>query len=327
VKKNTGKDLLLPALTAVVVIILLLPLQFTGSRQMILFERIFPGGGYLQIAAIALFAATMEYNMLIPERSGWWRRFSWSLFSAIFFLQLILGIAVDKIFLMTGELHLPVPALIISGPLYRGELSVMTLIFLSAVVLSGPAWCSKYCYFGAIDSAFAGRRGYFSPKHNTLALKNSFLILAIAVALLLRLTGAGHEVALAAGIATGITGLVIMILISGRRHKMIHCSVWCPVGTLVNYLKHINPFRLKIENSCTGCMRCTAICRYNALTKDDIANLKPGITCTLCGDCLSECRHSSISYRFPGLGATNARRLYITITVVIYSLVLAMARI
>lgn len=310
-----------------IVILLLLPLQYTGGKPMLLLERIFNGGGYLQIFAIALFAALMEYNMLIPERSGWWRRFSWSLFSVIFFLQLILGIAVDKIFLMTGELHLPVPALIISGPLYRGELSVMTLIFLSAIILSGPAWCSQYCYFGAVDSAFAGKNGQSHPIRNSLALKNSFLILAIAVALLLRIIGAGKGVALTAGIVTGITGLGIIAFISRRRGKMIHCTVWCPVGTLVNYLKYINPFRMRIEETCTTCMRCTSVCRYDALTANDIANLKPGITCTLCGDCLSACRHSSITYRFPGLQAETARILYITITVVIYSLVLAMARI
>jgi len=321
------RKFLLSVLTGIIVILLLIPLQFTGSRPMLLMERVFNGGGYLQIFIIAVFAAVMEYNMLIPERSGWWRRFSWSLFSVVFFLQLILGIAVDNTFLMTGELHLPVPALIISGPLYRGELSVMTLIFLSAVVLSGPAWCSQYCYFGAIDSASAGRNGRSAPIRHFMALKNSFLILAIAVALLLRISGAGRETALIAGIVTGITGLVIIVFISRRRGKMIHCTVWCPVGTLVNYLKFINPFKMRIEESCTGCMKCTMVCRYDALTSADIANLKPGITCTLCGDCLSACRHSSIIYRFPGLKAETARYTYITITVVLYSLVLAMARI
>ncbi len=309
------------------VIILLLPLQFTGGRPMLLLERLFSGGGYLQIAVVAIFAAVMEYNMLMPERSGWWRRFSWSLFSALFFLQLLLGLAVDRLFLMTGDLHLPVPALIISGPLYRGELSVMTLIFLSAVLLSGPAWCSQYCYFGAIDSAFAGKRSRSSPPRNRLALKNSFLILAIAIALLLRITGAGHGTALTAGVITGITGLGVIYFATRNSKKMIHCTVWCPVGTLVSYLKRINPFRMRIEESCTSCMLCSAVCRYDALTPADISNLKPGITCTLCGDCLSACRHSSITYRIAGLKPESARRLYVTVTVVIYSLVLALARV
>lgn len=317
----------LPALTGIIVVMLLLPLQFAGERPMLLFERLFAGGGYIQIAAIAFFAAVLCSNMLQPERSGRWRRISWSLFSAVFFLQLILGIAVDKIFLMTGDLHLPVPALIISGPLYRGELSVMTLIFLSAVLLSGPAWCSQYCYFGAIDSAFAGKGTASSPVRNRLAMKNSFLFLSIAAALLLRVAGAGQAMALTAGVATGIAGLIIIAVISRRKGKMIHCTVWCPVGTLVSYLKYINPFRMKIEESCTSCMRCTSICRYDALRREDIAKRRPGMTCTLCGDCVTTCKFSSITYRFPGLGPDTARKLYVTVTVVIYSLVLAMARI
>lgn len=321
------KRYLLPALTGLIVVLLLLPLQFAAERPMLLLERLFRGGGYLQIAGIAIFASVMEYNMLMPSRSGWWRRFSWSLFSAVFFLQLTLGLFADKLFLMTGELHLPVPALIISGPLYRGELSVMTLIFLSAVLLSGPAWCSQYCYFGAIDSAVAGKKAPSRPAGHRLALKNSFLILAIAVALLLRISGAGQGFALAAGIGTGVTGILIILLISRRRGKMIHCTVWCPVGTLVSYVKHINPFRMRIESTCISCQLCSSVCRYDALSPDDIARLRPGLTCTLCGDCLAACRHNSITYRFPGVKPDTARKMYITVTVIIYSLVLAMARI
>ncbi len=314
-------------LTGTIVVMLLLPLQFTGRRPMLVLERLFAGGGYLQIAAVASFAGLMEFNMLLPERQGWWRRFSWTLFSVVFFLQLILGLAVDRLFLMTGKLHLPVPALIISGPIYRGELSVMTLIFLSAILLSGPAWCSQYCYFGAIDSALAGPKSRSWSPRRRMALKNSFLFIAIAAALLLRFTGAGRDIALWAGIATGLTGIIIMATLSRRKGKMVHCTVWCPAGTLVSYLKRINPFRLVIEPGCTGCMRCTPVCRYDALSAADIANLKPGITCTLCGDCVAACHHSSISYRFAGLRPETARRLYITVTVIIFSLVLAMARI
>jgi polyferredoxin len=321
------REYILPVVTGTIVVLLLLPLQFTGSRPLLLMERLFHGGGFIQAGAVAIFASVIEYNMLIPRRSGWWRRFTWSFFSVIFFMQLILGIAVDNIFLMTGDLHLPVPALIIAGPVYRGELSVMTLIFLSAVLLSGPAWCSQYCYFGAIDSAFAGKKGLSTPVNNRLALKNSLLVLSVAIALLLRLTGAGRGVALTAGITAGITGVIIIVLVSRRRKKMIHCTLWCPVGTLVSYIRHINPFRMRIDNTCTGCMKCSTACRYDALTPADIANLRPGITCTLCGDCLSTCRYSSITYRLPGMNPENARKTYITITVIIYSLVLALARI
>lgn len=317
----------LPLLTAVIVILILLPVQIITDPPLLLLERLFAGGGFLQIALVSAFAFILEYNMLIPGRSGWWRRFSWSLYSAIFFLQLGLGIVVDRVFLLSGNLHLPVPAMIISGPLYRGSFSVMTLIFLGAILLSGPAWCSQFCYFGAIDSAVAGGRQVMRPVRNRMALKNSFLLLSIAVALLLRMSGAGAETALVAGIITGIAGLLVILFLSHSRKKMIHCTVWCPVGTLTNYLKYINPFRLRIRNDCTQCMRCSAVCRYDALGINDIQRLKPGITCTLCGDCLTSCRSESIYYHFPGMKPSSARKMYITVTVILFSMVLALGRI
>jgi len=325
--KTHLSGLTLPLTGALAVVIILFPLQFIDGTPMLLAERLIKGGGYFQIMIIALFAFFMVKNMLNPQKTGWWRRFSWTLFSAVFFGQLLLGIFVDRIFLMTGDLHLPVPAMIISGPVYRGELSVMTLIFLSAVVLSGPAWCSQYCYFGAIDSAFAGRKTASKKRRYRMTLKFTFLFLAAAVALLLRLAGAERDTALIAGAITGGAGLIIIFIWSRSTGKMIHCSVWCPVGTLVCYLKYINPFRMKIKEGCSRCMKCSSSCRYDALAREDILALKPGVTCTLCGDCITTCHSSSIIYTFPGMKPLNARRFYITLTVVIYSLVLAMARI
>ena len=51
-----------------------------------------------------------------------------------------------------GEMHLPVPALILAGPLYRGEGFFMLFLFLSTVLIVGPAWCSWLCYVGAWDN-------------------------------------------------------------------------------------------------------------------------------------------------------------------------------
>lgn len=317
----------LPLLAAAIVILILLPVQIITDPPLLLLERLFPGGGFLQIALVAAFGFILEYNMLIPGKSAWWRRFSWSLYSAVFFLQLVLGIVVDRVFLMSGNLHLPVPAMIISGPVYRGSFSVMTLIFLGAILLSGPAWCSQFCYFGAIDSAVTGGKQAGTPVRNRMAMKNTFLLLAVAVALILRVSGAGADVALAAGIITGVAGLLIIFFFSRTRKKMIHCTVWCPVGTLTGYLKFINPFRIRIRNDCTQCMRCSTVCRYDALGRNDILRLKPGITCTLCGDCLTTCRSESIHYHFPGMKPSTARKMYITVTVILFSMVLALGRI
>jgi len=96
-----------------------------------------------------------------PVKVHSWRRVTWIAFSIVFFTQLGIGLAGDQRFLMTGKLHLPVPMMILGGPIYRGNMSVMTILFISTVVLSGPAWCSHLCYIGAWDglAATARRRG------------------------------------------------------------------------------------------------------------------------------------------------------------------------
>jgi len=86
-----------------------------------------------------------------------------------------------------GKLHLPVPAMILAGPVYRGEMSVMTILFLTTVVLSGPAWCSHICYFGGMDNHFASRKkpGRQQLK-NKRRIKHTVLFLIIVAALFLK---------------------------------------------------------------------------------------------------------------------------------------------
>lgn len=64
-----------------------------------------------------------------------WRTRARLLFSIVFFGQL-LGILVNPVFLMTGKQHLPVPAIILAGPLYRLEGLFMPILFLSTLLLA-----------------------------------------------------------------------------------------------------------------------------------------------------------------------------------------------
>jgi polyferredoxin len=125
----------------------------------------------------------------------------------------------------------------------------------------------------------------------------------------------------------GIVGVLVMILISARQKKMVHCALYCPIGTLVNIMKPVNPFRLYIDDNCNLCMKCTSFCKYDALNPANVKNKKPNYSCTLCGDCLSACRDNSIKYRFYGLKPQNARLLYLFLTISIHAVFLALARI
>jgi ferredoxin len=126
----------------------------------------------------------------------------------------------------------------------------------------------------------------------------------------------------------GIVGLGIILLISRKEGRMVHCTAFCPIGTIVNLARFINPFRMYIEEgSCTDCLACARTCKYDALNTADIASRKPGMTCTLCGDCVSSCHTESIKYRFLKLSPDASRNLYLLITISLHASTMALARI
>jgi polyferredoxin len=147
------------------------------------------------------------------------------------------------------------------------------------------------------------------------------------MAIILRWLNVSMLLATIIAVAFGLTGISIMILISVKRKKMVHCVMYCPVGTVVNIFKHVNPFRMYIDQSCTLCMHCTKFCKYDALNPVDIRNSKPSITCTLCGDCLAGCHHNSIKYKFLNMKPENARNLYLILTISLHAACIALARI
>jgi len=310
-----------------IVSLLLAIIYLKTNNQIIIIERFFPHVVWLEIILIAFYAAFLIHKMKDPQNVPIWRQRSWFLFSVVFFAQLILGVIGFEKFLMTGELHLPVPAMILSGPIFRGEASFMTFLFLSTIILSGPTWCSHLCYFGAVDGMFAKGKTNKKKIRNKFNFKHSILILVIGLTILLRLINIQIVYAVFFSAFFGITGILVIVFLSKKSKKMIHCTVYCPIGTLVSYLKYINPFRMRIENTCTMCTNCIPLCKYDALNIEDLKNKKPGISCTLCGDCLSSCSVHSIQYKFLGLSATKARNLYLIISICLHAVFLALAKI
>lgn len=325
---NKRVPLRLPLAVFFLILLLLVPVQLKVANPMLLLERFIPGAGWIEILFIGLYGALVAYHMQDQSKVQVWRRYTWLAFSVVFFSQLLLGLFGFEKFLMTGKLHLPIPMMILAGPIYRGQLSVMTILFVSTLILSGPAWCSHLCYFGAIDSLAAKGRTHRKPLRNKWALKSTVLLLVVAAALALRWMKipALHSTVLAIGF--GVIGLGLILLVSRREGRMVHCTAYCPIGTMVNLGRFINPLRLRIDrDSCTACMACTSKCKYDALNAKDIAARKPALTCTLCGDCLSSCHAGSLQYRFPGLSSLQARQLFLLISISLHAATMALARI
>lgn len=307
--------------------IILSIIQIVVNNPLLLLERFVKYGGWIEIPFIAFYGAFLVYKMQDPKESPRWRIRSWTIFTIVFFSQLILGLIGFDNFLMTGKLHLPIPVMIISGPIFRGELSLMVFLLLSTIILSGPAWCSQLCYMGAIDGMLANKKKQNKKIKSKLALKSTMLFLVIIVTLILRWFNVSLLISTITAISFGVIGIGIMIFLSGRRGSMIHCVLYCPVGTVVSLLKYVNPFRMEISDMCTMCMKCTPVCRYDALNVEDIKKGKPAYSCTFCGDCLAECKPNAIKYKLFNLSPTASRNAYLIITISLHAIFLAVARI
>lgn len=301
--------------------------QLKPDTPFILFERFLPGGGWLSIFWLSVYGAWVSGKILDPDVSARWRLLTWSFFSIVFFLQFAIGIFGVESFLMTGDLHLPVPALIVAGPIFRGERFFMPILFCATLVLAGPAWCSYLCYIGSWDLASSRLEKKPGPlpywrRHMRMAI----LAVTILSAWIMREAGVpGVNAAWIAG-GFGLIGVGVTVFWSRRAGVMVHCTSYCPIGFLAVTFGKINPFRIRINEDCNDCGGCSRACRYDALSADDIKRRRPGGSCTLCGDCVGKCKPGSIDYRFPGLDPSQARTLFVVLVVVLHAVFLGVAR-
>ncbi len=295
---------------------------------LLILDRFFPGAGWLEVILLSVYALIVTDNILDPKKTALWRKRIWLLFSIVFFSQLTLGIIGYKIFLMSGELHFPIPALIFAGPLYRGEGIFMPILFFSTVALIGPAWCSYICYFGSCDNKIA-----MGKKKSTILpvwrqpLRIILTVIFFGGAYIMRLAGVPLTAAIVVAIIFVLIVFGIIMFFSRKTGTMVHCVTYCPIGLAATYFGRLNPFRIKINDDCTNCMKCTVSCRYDSLSKLDVQNRKPNISCTLCGDCMGVCDSNALEYRFLKMKPENARYLFFVLTISLHAVVLGLARI
>ncbi|MDZ7265644.1 MAG: 4Fe-4S binding protein [candidate division KSB1 bacterium] len=323
-----GQSDKISAIVFLLTILLLSIVQIKVANPLILLERLIPRFGWIEVFALALYARWIAEKMLDPFQSARWRQRIWLGFSIVFFSQLILGLFGLEKFLMTGRLHLPVPAMIVAGPLFRGERFFMPILFVSTVLLVGPAWCSHLCYIGAWDNLAASRRevsrDFFKGRRRMQA---GMLIFIVIVTLILKWLGVSMTIASLLGLIFGLIGIGFMVFWSRKKGVMTHCLTYCPIGIVATWLGKLNPFRIRIKDGCTKCRACTSVCRYDALQLDDIVKHRPASSCTLCGDCIGSCKGRFLEYRFLNWNGDTARRLFLVLIVVIHAVFLGVARI
>lgn len=301
-------------------------------------DRLLPAGqgwGWLFIGGMAWYAGWLAEALWTPEAHRRLRPRIWAAFSFVFFGQLALGLAGWEDFLMTGTLHWPVPALIVAGPIYRGEGIFMLLLFASTVAMLGPAWCSHLCYIGAWDDAASRTFRLSSARMHAQKIepgrwlwwgRGGTLLFVVLAALGLRAAGASPWVASCAAGLFGLVGVGVMLKYSPRWGRMAHCSAYCPVGLVGNLLGRLSPWRVRISPDCSQCGRCAKACRYGALENKRLRRGRPGLSCTACGDCMSACAQGHIHYTFAKMPPASSRALFLVLAASLHAVFLAVAR-
>ena len=291
------------------------------APHLLLMHRLLPGFGALQALAAGLWSAGVCSRLLRRDAAGRTRMFVWRLFSVVFFVQFALAMAGWPLFAMTGNMHIPVPGVIVAGALYRGTAGFMPVLFLVCVLLVGAAWCSHLCYFGSWDArAAAGAR----PVPHPGPLRRRALSLAVVVCgtLILHFF-APFSAAVAGGIALGLLMLPVSVFVSRRKGYAAYCTLICPLGLLACLAGRISPWRIRRTSSCTGCGACLRVCRYGALDRQRLEAGSPGLSCTLCRDCLNTCAHGGLAVTCFCRGAGGrAERVFVVMVSALHALFL-----
>lgn len=322
------KKYFLPVLSSLLVSIIIIPVFInveTNGKSMLLFQRFWKYGGFVEIVLLIAYAFTLTKLMLSNQKKA--RNLSWTFFSIVFFSQLLAGLLFCDKCLMTGKLHLPIPAIIIAGPIFRFEIGFMTILFLSTLLISGPAWCSQLCYFGAIENIFVKRKSKKTYSNNFRSRLTIFVIF-VSIVLVLRLLKLNSLYATIIAICFAFGSLFVIVFFSIPKGKMFHCTYYCPVGFIVSFYSKLYPIKININNNCDNCGKCVSLCKYSSINFDENQKkMKTTFGCTNCGDCIDVCHSNAISYNFYNNQLSNYKNIWIILSVVIHTVFIAFARI
>ena len=296
----------------------------------LLLERFFPKWGGVEIFFAACYGSFVAGLLADDRKARKVRPRLWMAFTCIFFVQFALGLLGVGQMLLTGKFHVPVPAFIIYGTVFRESFNVMPFIVLVSTLLLGSAWCSMLCYFGPFD-VLASQGKALKPLSPSLGKvfrwgRGVVLVSGVALTLLLKRAGIDTATAVSVALAYAALSLLLMATLSRRYGGMVHCTAFCPMGLLVNLLSRLSPWRMRVDSAaCNGCGACEKVCRWRAITADSRAQGTVLLQCSLCRDCISVCHREAIELRCGNLSKEVSGRVFVGFLATLHTVFLACA--
>ena len=258
--------------------------------------------------ALSLYTLILAERMVNARRHAPLRRFYWRFFSIIFITQFLLGLFISSAWLLTGDPTLPHPFFLYFRPLTSATGTHQLFVWLLSMLLLGPAFCSHLCWLGAWDQ-FAARKKR-KPTGTLSWPIRLFWAAAVILAGLALLRFAPLRVAVSAGFLFCLVAVGTMVITSRKRGTMVHCTHYCPLGTITTIVARLSPFRIV---KASGKRVNASLCDYGIFTDRTLGTGRLPLECTLCGDCLDRGSEHDLSMRFAWF-KFNAWPLFIALT-------------
>ena len=196
--------------------------------------------------------------------------------------------------------------LLISGNKVSWTSVIWFLGLIPLTYLFGRIWCGWLCHLGAFQEFLFGasRLNFLRKEKHQRILKSIQIGVFIILVVQLFVTRTNifvhydpFKVAFNLFSANTLGYILLgILLISSVMIYRPFCRGFCPVGLILGWTSQISGAKnINIQSSCTGCSRCSTMCKSSAITNTNNATTINSEDCIFCGECLDNCNKEAIN--------------------------------